>query len=171
MDTEDFQGSINVTNNILLEGHGSETQEYHSPSQENIKEINETAKEKFETELPLLTQPPKKPLSAWMVFSIEGRHKIMKEYKSGDVDKPTPQLSMVEITKMLGEKYRNLSEEEKAYYDSIAEKNKEVYNSNMAIWKSQEKQRIDSGMQMLGEISTSVIDGTSSTTMILPLVS
>ena len=165
---EHSRDNVEVVSNILLTDPDVETQEYIAGGDEETS--NHVIEEAIESEAPLMSQQPKKPHSAWMVFSIEGRNKIMSEYKNEEHS--TPQPSMVEITKMLGEKYRNLTEEEKSHYDKIAGKNKEVYLSDMAVWKSQEKQRISSGIQTVGDntVGVNVVVDPSSA-IVLPLVS
>ena len=61
---------------------------------------------------------PKKPLSAYFLFLNDNRQKIRDA---------NPDLSMCEQTKLMGAKYRELNEKDKAHYDSLAKRDKERY--------------------------------------------
>jgi hypothetical protein len=87
---------------------------------------------------PLLISKPKKPLSAWLIFSIEGRRRI-----SLDFQERGESISMVEITKLLGEEYRNLNDEAKARYEALAQEDKVRYTNDMAVWSIQQAAQAD----------------------------
>ncbi|EOA20618.1 hypothetical protein CARUB_v10000930mg [Capsella rubella] len=67
---------------------------------------------------------PKQPVSAYLIYANERRAALKGENQS-----------VVEIAKMTGEEWKSLSEEQKAPYDQIAKKNKEVYLQEMEGYK------------------------------------
>lgn len=52
---------------------------------------------------------PKKPSSGFIFFSMENAERIMKE---------NPEIKMVDISKMNGEKWKSMSEEQKLSYNA-----------------------------------------------------
>lgn len=70
---------------------------------------------------------PKKGLSAYMFFVKENRAKIKED---------NPELDFGAIGKLVGQKYKELSEEDRKPYDEMAEKDKERYESEMKAYKA-----------------------------------
>merc|ERR1711971_187611 len=84
---------------------------------------------------------PKRASSAYMFFVKENRAKVKEE---------NPDLSFGELGKLMGEKYRNLTEEEKKPYLEAAEKDKErskreteAYNNAKNQYVSDEEETSD----------------------------
>lgn len=77
-------------------------QQYQKQADQAPKTIRKSKQEKEET-----TQKPKKALNAYMKFSQKQRANIMSE---------NPGLKITEISKLIGQKWRGLSEEEKLQY-------------------------------------------------------
>eukprot|EP01114_Cavostelium_apophysatum_P016757 TRINITY_DN482_c0_g1_i1.p1 TRINITY_DN482_c0_g1~~TRINITY_DN482_c0_g1_i1.p1 ORF type:complete len:341 (+),score=135.48 TRINITY_DN482_c0_g1_i1:124-1146(+) len=67
--------------------------------------------------------PPKKPLTSFLIYANEQR---------AAVQAANPKLTMPEVGKALGEKWRTLSENEKAKYNKIAEKAQEEFRKKYA---------------------------------------
>jgi upstream-binding transcription factor len=67
---------------------------------------------------------PKQPISAYLIYANERRAALKGENKS-----------VIEVAKMAGEEWKNLSEEKKAPYDQMAKKNKEIYLQEMEGYK------------------------------------
>ncbi|XP_074565770.1 high mobility group B protein 13-like isoform X1 [Curcuma longa] len=67
---------------------------------------------------------PKQPMSAFFLFSKERRETLLQEKKT-----------ILEISKIAGEEWKNMTEEQKAPYEEIAKKLKENYNQEMEIYK------------------------------------
>ena len=65
---------------------------------------------------------PKKPLSAYLFFSMEERPKITEK---------DPNLKFVDITKMVAEKWKSLNEKDKAPYVTKANNDKERFKKDM----------------------------------------
>lgn len=61
---------------------------------------------------------PKRPLTAFMRYSATRRSIIRKE---------NPQHSMIDISKIIGEEWRNLGDDDKRPFHDAAEKDHEVY--------------------------------------------
>ncbi|KAK1321513.1 High mobility group B protein 6 [Acorus calamus] len=80
----------------------------------------ETKKKKKEKD-PL---KPKQPPSAFFVFSNERRPVLLKENKN-----------ILEIAKLAGEEWKNMTEKERAPYEKIAKKQKEDYLQKMELYK------------------------------------
>lgn len=70
---------------------------------------------------------PKRPLTSYMLFCLDERPKIRKEF---------PHARVPEIGKALGTRFRNLSEEEMAYYVNKAADLKEKYDQDKAEYYS-----------------------------------
>ena len=100
--------------------------------------------------------PPKRPKSAWLFYTIEQRDKVIAEFENDG--KGT--LSMTEVVKELGDRYRNkISLEEKNKYAELAHEDKERYLSELQIYKAQNTSK---------NLSSSTIQ--SSYELIVPLV-
>ncbi|CAD5327555.1 unnamed protein product [Arabidopsis thaliana] len=67
---------------------------------------------------------PKQPISAYLIYANERRAALKGENKS-----------VIEVAKITGEEWKNLSEEQKAPYDKMAKKNKEIYLQEMEGYK------------------------------------
>jgi structure-specific recognition protein 1 len=72
---------------------------------------------------------PKRGLNSYMFFSKEMRPKIMEE---------NPGLGMGEVGKLLGQKYKDLTDEEKAKYEKMAAADKTRYEEEMETYEKPE---------------------------------
>lgn len=72
---------------------------------------------------------PKRGLNAYMFFSKEMRPNIMEE---------NPGLGMGEVGKLLGQKYKDLTDEEKAKYEEMAAADKARYEEEMETYEKPE---------------------------------
>ena len=87
---------------------------------------------------------PKRPSNAFMLFSNATRPALKAEQ---------PGLSMGEFGKLLGERYRELSEEDKKHWQSLADADKVRYEEELAVFKANggvtqaEQKRKDKGLQ------------------------
>jgi hypothetical protein len=70
---------------------------------------------------------PKKGKTSYMFFAEDKRPEIRKE---------SPDASMGEISKKIGEKWQSLSDKEKQPYISLAHKDKERYEEEMESYKN-----------------------------------
>ena len=61
---------------------------------------------------------PKKPLSKWIRFSCEQREVMMKE---------NPQLGLMEVNKLISEKYKQISAADSERLDALAAQDKERF--------------------------------------------
>jgi structure-specific recognition protein 1 len=73
---------------------------------------------------------PKRGLSAYMYFNQEKRSQLKEE---------NPDLSFGDLGKLVGQKYKAMTPEEKAKYDKMAKDDKERYVREMKAYKSKEK--------------------------------
>ena len=69
---------------------------------------------------------PKRPRTAYMYFNIEMRPKIKED---------NPDASFGELGKLIGQKYKEITEKEKAKFTAKAEKDKKRYEQEMAAYK------------------------------------
>ncbi|XP_010439134.1 PREDICTED: high mobility group B protein 6-like [Camelina sativa] len=67
---------------------------------------------------------PKHPVSAFLVYANERRAALREENKT-----------VVEVAKITGEEWKNLSDKKKAPYEEVAKKNKETYLQEMEVYK------------------------------------
>ncbi|KZV53189.1 high mobility group B protein 6-like [Dorcoceras hygrometricum] len=67
---------------------------------------------------------PKKPLSAYFIFSNMRREALSTENKN-----------VLEIAKLTGEEWKNMTEKQRAPYEEMALKNKEQYTQEMELYK------------------------------------
>ncbi|KAJ0240879.1 High mobility group B protein 13 [Hirschfeldia incana] len=67
---------------------------------------------------------PKQPISAYLIYANERRAALREDNKS-----------VIEVAKLTGEEWKNLSEEQKAPYEQMAKKNKEIYLQEMEGYK------------------------------------
>ncbi|KAJ0989316.1 hypothetical protein J5N97_007672 [Dioscorea zingiberensis] len=92
-------------------------EQYLQFKQEADKENKKTRKQKD----PL---KPKQPMSAFFLYSSDRRASLTEEKKN-----------MLEIAKITGEEWRNLTEDEKAPYEEKAKEQKEEYMQQMELYK------------------------------------
>jgi hypothetical protein len=69
---------------------------------------------------------PKRPLSTFFLFSADERPKIKKDNAS---------LSVADIAKVIGERWRSIGEERKRHYEEKARQEKERYDRELAAYK------------------------------------
>lgn len=81
---------------------------------------------RYEAELALIPRKPKKPLSAFMLFSNENRSQIKDEH---------PNATFADTGKLLGAKWRAAGEEEKAKYQKLADQDKLRYADDCEKFK------------------------------------
>uniref|UniRef100_A0A2C9WC65 HMG box domain-containing protein n=1 Tax=Manihot esculenta TaxID=3983 RepID=A0A2C9WC65_MANES len=91
-------------------------EQYIQFKQEAEKENKKTKKEKD----PL---KPKQPISAFFLFSNERRAALLSEK------------NVLEVAKIAGEEWKNMTEEERRPYEEMAKKNKEKYLQEMEAYK------------------------------------
>ncbi|KAL5989212.1 hypothetical protein ACLOJK_010102 [Asimina triloba] len=72
---------------------------------------------------------PKKPLSAFFLYSNDRRPSLLAEKKS-----------ILEVSKILGEEWKSLPEEKRAPYEEIAKKQKEEYLLQMELYKQKKNE-------------------------------
>lgn len=73
---------------------------------------------------------PVKPLSAYVMFA----HKVREEYNGRNIPFP-------DMAKIVGDRWKNISPEEKDLYETNASKKKEEYQAKMAMYKTTEHWR------------------------------
>ncbi|CAF1390073.1 unnamed protein product [Adineta steineri] len=71
---------------------------------------------------------PKRPLSTFFLFSADERPKIKKD---------NPSLSVADIAKVIGERWRSIGEDRKKHYEERARTEKERYEREIAAYKQQ----------------------------------
>jgi hypothetical protein len=69
---------------------------------------------------------PKRPLSTFFLFSQDERPKIKKD---------NPSLSVADIAKLIGERWRAIGDEKKRHYEERARQEKERYDRELAEYK------------------------------------
>lgn len=72
---------------------------------------------------------PKKPVSAFFMYANDRRAALLEEAKS-----------MVEISKIAGEEWKNMTQEKKAPYEEMAKKQMEEYNRQVEIYNQKKLQ-------------------------------
>jgi len=77
----------------------------------------------------LKSLPPKRPLAPYMLFSQEVRDSVTKS---------NPNASTIEIGKLLGEKWRNLSDSQKEKYRRLSEQARGEWRKQMEHFKANE---------------------------------
>ncbi|XP_058096079.1 high mobility group B protein 6-like [Magnolia sinica] len=97
-------------------------EQYLQFKQEADKENKKTRKERD----PL---KPKQPLTAFFLYSNERRVALLTENKN-----------VLEVSKLLGEEWKNLSEEKRAPYEEIAKKQREDYLQQMELYKQKKNE-------------------------------
>ena len=101
---------------VKMEEVESETEDFQT------EEVKPKAKTKAKTKKKD-PNAPKKPLSAYFLFSQEERLKVKNEH---------PNYSICEVAKELGERWANLAPEVKQCYQQMAEEGRQKYNQDMA---------------------------------------
>ncbi|GMQ01219.1 hypothetical protein CsSME_00047927 [Camellia sinensis var. sinensis] len=96
--------------------------QYLQFKQEAEKDNKKTKKEKD----PL---KPKQPMSAFFVFTNERRAALLAESKS-----------VLEVAKITGEEWKNMTEKQKKPYEKIAKQNKEKYLEEMEAYKQRKEE-------------------------------
>ncbi|KAL8150397.1 hypothetical protein V2J09_020205 [Rumex salicifolius] len=97
-------------------------EQYLQFKQEAEKETKKTKKEKD----PL---KPKQPMSAFFVYSNERRFHLLGEGKG-----------ILEVSKIAGEEWKNMTEEQKKPYEERAKENKEKYQQEMEVYKQMKEE-------------------------------
>ncbi|KAK8481311.1 hypothetical protein V6N11_047297 [Hibiscus sabdariffa] len=97
-------------------------------SQEADKE-KETKKTKKEKD-PL---KPKQPMSAFFLFSNERRAALLEETKN-----------ILEVAKITGEEWKNMTDEQRGPYEEMAKKKKEKYMQEMEVYKQRKEEEAES---------------------------
>ncbi|KAJ9706144.1 hypothetical protein PVL29_001617 [Vitis rotundifolia] len=100
-------------------------EQYLQFKQEAVKENKKKKKEKD----PL---KPKHPVSAFLLFSKERRAVLLAEDKN-----------VLEIAKIAGEEWKNMTEKQKRPYEEIAKKNKTKYHEEMELYKQQKDEEAE----------------------------
>ncbi|XP_038882160.1 high mobility group B protein 6-like [Benincasa hispida] len=72
---------------------------------------------------------PKQPMSAFFLFSNERRASLLDENKN-----------VLEVAKIAGEEWKNMTEEQRGPYEEMAKKNKEKYMQEMEIYKQKKEE-------------------------------
>lgn len=80
---------------------------------------------------------PKRALSAYNVFFKEERVRLLEEFKEEGTDKPS--IGFQEMARTIGSRWKNLSDEERKYYNSEAQSDTERYNKEMDAYKANGK--------------------------------
>lgn len=94
-------------------------EQYMQFKQETEKENKKKNKKKEKDSL-----KPKHPMSAYFLFTNDRRAAILAENKG-----------VLEVAKITGEEWKNMTEEQKRPYEEIAKKNKEKYAQEMEAYK------------------------------------
>jgi len=114
-----------------LEKKVEKEKERYAREMKDYKPPADDAKDKKKKKDP---NAPKRPTSAFMLYSVKMRP-IIKEEKPG--------ISFGELGKLVGERWRALSSEEKSEFEAIAKKDKERYNNEMAAYEGRKKTEDD----------------------------
>ncbi|XP_027181233.1 high mobility group B protein 13-like isoform X1 [Coffea eugenioides] len=98
-------------------------EQYMQFKQEAEKENKKTNKQEKD---PL---KPKQPLTAFFLYSNERRATLLAENKN-----------VLEVAKVLGEEWKNMTEKQRAPYEKIANKNKEQYLLEIELYKQRKEE-------------------------------
>lgn len=101
-----------------LHGHGAASLDSVKPQKKRVLKYEKGAKR------PVDENAPKKPLSAYFQWAADNRKKVAKGNDN-----------LAEITKKLGEMWRNLAADKKSKYETKAKKEQEAYKRLMAAYK------------------------------------
>ena len=105
---------------------GSTWRDLGSSEKEKYTDMARDDRARYEAELALVPKKPKKPLSAFMLFSNANRASIKDE---------NPDATFAETGKLLGAKWRDATEDEKARFQKLAEADKERYARDVEKFK------------------------------------
>ncbi|XP_022136932.1 high mobility group B protein 13 [Momordica charantia] len=72
---------------------------------------------------------PKQPMSAFFLFSNERRATLLAENKN-----------ILEVAKLAGEEWKNMTEEQRVPYEEMAKKNRDKYTQEMEIYKQKKEE-------------------------------
>ncbi|XP_022733299.1 high mobility group B protein 6-like [Durio zibethinus] len=97
-------------------------EQYVQFKQEAEKDTKKTKKERD----PL---KPKQPMSAFFLFSNERRAALLTENNN-----------VLEVAKIAGEEWKNMTEEQRRPYEEMAKKNKEKYMQEMEVYKQKKEE-------------------------------
>lgn len=92
----------------------------------NIKEDESTTLKEIIEKNNNYTYPPKRPCSAYIFFSKKERT---------DIKDKNPKISFGEIAKLIGTKWKQISEKDKKKYVKMAEDDKVRYNKQIEEYK------------------------------------
>ncbi|KAI3727710.1 hypothetical protein L6452_16328 [Arctium lappa] len=112
-------------------------EQYLQFKQEAEKEGGDNKKNKKEKD-PL---KPKRPESAYFLFMNERRAALIAENKS-----------VVEIAKITGEEWKNMTEKQKACYEKKAKKKNEKYNQEMEVYKQNKEEEAENAKKEEEEV-------------------
>lgn len=108
----------------------NKTQNNEDTANDNDETVGEETKEEPEADededMEIPTQPPKKPLTAYFLFMDEQRPSVKEE---------NPGAKIGELAKIIGAKWKELDEESKVVYVEQANKAKEAYLKQLALFK------------------------------------
>lgn len=96
--------------------------QYIEFKQEADKETKKTKKEKDPSK-------PKQPMSAFFLYSQERRADLLGEGNN-----------LLEASKIIGEEWKKMTEEQKRPYEEIAKENKEKYQQEMELYKQKKEE-------------------------------
>eukprot|EP01025_Chloroclados_australasicus_P005622 TRINITY_DN11737_c0_g1_i2.p1 TRINITY_DN11737_c0_g1~~TRINITY_DN11737_c0_g1_i2.p1 ORF type:complete len:463 (-),score=68.58 TRINITY_DN11737_c0_g1_i2:306-1694(-) len=102
-------------------------------AQQKAEQVEEGKKER-KTRKKKDPDAPKRHLSGFMIFSMDKREQVRKE---------NPDKKITEITKILGEMWKNVTTEEKASYEERSAKDKERYVKEMEQYNANKKLKED----------------------------
>ena len=94
------------------------------------------------------TIAPKKPLSAFFIFSKAKREEVLKS---------NPDMKAIDLAKVLSQQYINLSHDQKEHYKQLAEEAKENYRRELEEYNEQFENKIfkNLGLKMVKKMSAS----------------
>ncbi|KAE8694630.1 High mobility group B protein 13 [Hibiscus syriacus] len=75
---------------------------------------------------------PKQPMSAFFLFSNERRVALLADNKN-----------ILEVAKIAGEEWKNMTEEQRGQYEEMAKKNKEKYRQEMEVYKQRKEEEAE----------------------------
>ncbi|KAK1576332.1 hypothetical protein Q3G72_013020 [Acer saccharum] len=74
---------------------------------------------------------PKQPMSSFFIFSNERRAALLAEIKN-----------VLEVAKINGEEWKNMTEKQRAPYEEMVKKNKEKYNQEMHAYNQKARKAL-----------------------------
>ena len=106
----------------------NKTQNNEDTANDNDETVGEETKEEPEADedMEIPTQPPKRPTTAYFLFMDEQRPSVKEE---------NPDAKIGELAKIIGAKWKELDEESKVVYVEQANKAKEAYLKQLALFK------------------------------------